>query len=170
MTCQQCQCNWCWICGQVILGSVGWHYSARNQDSGCHQFAEPHGHPDPEKVKEARRVLAALKWKIFLPRLVMLLITGILVWTAVCLVLVVSPFALLFGVLILRRSFDDVFTGLGMVAACSLAPIMLVCLLAVQLVWTPFGITIWFFHRRHAGLWYPIVCVPCQTIEESLQE
>merc|ERR1719203_1450706 len=57
MSCQQCGCEWCWICGKAIIGEVGWHYAANNPDSGCLQFSDAvGGHPPMEQVR-ARRML-----------------------------------------------------------------------------------------------------------------
>jgi len=168
MTCRQCQCSWCWICEQPIPGSVGWHYSSRNQDSGCQQFAEASEHPDTNEVREARRMLAKLRWKIVPPRFVMLLFIGLFVAISVGLVFLVSPLALAIGVCVLKYPAEDVFGVLGMIFACMLAPAMLVLLLAVQLVWAPFGLAVWCRAGRHRGLFYPIVFAPCQTIEDSI--
>lgn len=170
MTCQQCQCEWCWICGQTIVGSIGWHYSSRNQDSGCHQFANPNEHPDPEEVKGTRRLLAKLRCRLCPPRYTMLLLIGILVFLAVWLVLLLSLPALCFGVFLLRRTAEDVFMALGTAIAVLLAPVLLAMLIVVQLLWTPFGMMLWLCHGRHSSLVYPVVFAPCQTIEDSFQE
>mmetsp|Transcript_13663 Transcript_13663/g.30580 ORF Transcript_13663/g.30580 Transcript_13663/m.30580 type:complete len:472 (+) Transcript_13663:71-1486(+) len=55
MTCIHCKCNWCWICGQAIHGSVQWHYDPTNPESGCLQFSSPSGHPACEAVRARRR-------------------------------------------------------------------------------------------------------------------
>lgn len=38
MTCRQCQCEWCWVCGDKI-DSVSTHYSTNNP-KGCAQFGD----------------------------------------------------------------------------------------------------------------------------------
>lgn len=62
MTCQQCMCNWCWICGQSIVGSTGWHYDAKNPDSGCMQFSRAGEHPPAGEVRSQRQI-RRLAWK-----------------------------------------------------------------------------------------------------------
>lgn len=54
MTCQQCRCDWCWICGEQVVGDIGWHYSKENRESGCMQFSLA-GHPPVEEVRLMRR-------------------------------------------------------------------------------------------------------------------
>lgn len=56
MTCQQCHCEWCWICEKEILGQIGWHYSPNNPESGCLQFSGT-VHPNLDEVREVRRLL-----------------------------------------------------------------------------------------------------------------
>eukprot|EP00930_Biecheleria_cincta_P086295 TRINITY_DN75601_c0_g1_i1.p1 TRINITY_DN75601_c0_g1~~TRINITY_DN75601_c0_g1_i1.p1 ORF type:complete len:636 (-),score=65.94 TRINITY_DN75601_c0_g1_i1:29-1936(-) len=59
MTCQQCRCDWCWVCGERIEGSVAWHYSSANTDSGCLQFSAPGRHPNLGEIRFLRNLRAA---------------------------------------------------------------------------------------------------------------
>lgn len=59
MTCQQCRCEWCWVCGERIEGSVAWHYSSANISSGCLQFSPPGRHPNPCEIRLLRNLRAA---------------------------------------------------------------------------------------------------------------
>jgi len=52
MTCQACQCEWCWNCGEELHDPT-WHFSPSNMDSGCIQFGG--GGLYPEEVQELRR-------------------------------------------------------------------------------------------------------------------
>jgi len=56
MTCQQCRCHWCWICGERIDGDIGWHYSPANEQSGCMLFSLLGGHPPLDLVRMVRNV------------------------------------------------------------------------------------------------------------------
>jgi len=38
MTCANCQCDWCWVCG-VVLENISWHFNPGNP-SGCQQFQD----------------------------------------------------------------------------------------------------------------------------------
>lgn len=170
MTCQNCQCNWCWICGQVILGSVGWHYSSWNQESGCHQFANADEHPDPEKVMQTRRELAKVRRWLCVPRIVMKIIIGCLLLVSAFLVLLLFIPALLIGVVVMKKSLEDVFLVLGAISAVLLTPVLLALLFAVQLIWTPFGLLIWLCYGRNPQILWPIVMAPCQTLADVFQD
>jgi hypothetical protein len=84
MTCQQCKCDWCWVCGQPIIGTVAWHYDPKNPDSGCMQFSRVGQHPPLAEVR-AQRVAQLQAWRRVrrftcpirvLARLIMLLSIG----------------------------------------------------------------------------------------------
>eukprot|EP00931_Biecheleriopsis_adriatica_P033100 TRINITY_DN19232_c0_g1_i2.p1 TRINITY_DN19232_c0_g1~~TRINITY_DN19232_c0_g1_i2.p1 ORF type:complete len:546 (-),score=44.36 TRINITY_DN19232_c0_g1_i2:14-1612(-) len=57
MTCYNCKCDWCWICGEKIEGDVGFHYSLMNPASGCDQFADSATHPDANEVRRQRHMM-----------------------------------------------------------------------------------------------------------------
>lgn len=98
MTCQQCSCDWCWICGTKVE-NVSWHYSGRNIESGCMQFTPRTGHPPAEEVLQARREAAerahrprcgrpgldcTLQWAVYLAKLWDCLLTYTLVSATCC--------------------------------------------------------------------------------------
>mmetsp|Transcript_126248 Transcript_126248/g.252183 ORF Transcript_126248/g.252183 Transcript_126248/m.252183 type:complete len:755 (-) Transcript_126248:158-2422(-) len=92
MTCQQCRCHWCWICGDRIDGDVGWHYSPANEVSGCMLFSLLGGHPPLDLVRMVRNVggtRARGRWRfvqlaiLFMRRLVKWWFTVIFVLTAI---------------------------------------------------------------------------------------
>jgi len=92
MTCQQCRCHWCWICGDRIDGDIGWHYSPANETSGCMLFSLLGGHPPLDLVRMVRNVggtRARGRWRfvqlaiLFMRRLVKWWFTLIFVLTGV---------------------------------------------------------------------------------------
>eukprot|EP00929_Paragymnodinium_shiwhaense_P060937 TRINITY_DN30422_c0_g1_i1.p1 TRINITY_DN30422_c0_g1~~TRINITY_DN30422_c0_g1_i1.p1 ORF type:complete len:731 (+),score=125.79 TRINITY_DN30422_c0_g1_i1:118-2310(+) len=63
MTCRACECDWCWICGNVIQGGIWWHYSDSNLESGCLQYSNDYGeHPRADRVRAGRRARQKAAW------------------------------------------------------------------------------------------------------------
>lgn len=106
MTCQQCRCDWCWVCGELIEGSIAWHYSSANTASGCLQFSPPGRHPNPGEIRLLRNLRAAHardpRWRcVYILALVVQIFTfwtSVLVFT-VGFVMLAIPAALLSCVL-----------------------------------------------------------------------
>jgi len=163
MTCQQCHGNWCWICSNTIEGSVGWHYSSWNHESGCQQFADPNAHPDQEEVKRVRRKLVKVRRWLCLPRLLTHLVQGIvLLLFAVLLFFVCIPW------LVTCRSPQKYWNVLSAVCLCLVSPVLLTCLLAIQIAWIPFGFLLWIAMCCDRRLCKVILLSPCHTMEEVL--
>lgn len=162
MGCTQCKCDWCWVCGQKLEGSIGWHYSSQNATSGCHQFSPDSGHPDMDAVRAVRTRLAKLRLWLFPMRC---LVWCVMLCLSLCWVsLMLLPLVLVWVVgLCRRRKCGEGVAGISVACWIILSIPCVLLLLALELVWLPFGLLLWLFQRFDPAISSFLLCVPLYT-------
>jgi len=190
MTCQHCQADWCWICGEVIQGSISWHYSPQNAESGCMQFSN-WGHPSREEVMEMRRRMRqilpecqrpgisclvewgqafAMLWVLFIHSIV-----GMLVCCTFLFPIILAISCVWASAFCATRLKVGLWAREGADSLCDtvfpylwMLPTFIVLLVAVLLavvsfaaVWWPFSLLVWLlFGRCHIRSAYALLMVP----------